>query len=189
MSNCLRLKVRGGVSTPPLATCGAKAPTPLVTPLRDHCDLGIGAAEYTQWKDALTAFQERDPVEGMYPDDDLVIFFDNGNSWKGESMNPARLRGLVDDLRAVCERLAKWKHVVYVKSYPHGIPQWCQVNDILGPNPEGRYFNNFWPVIQNQYWHIVEGAFFWPDMLPWPHPTAKHNYHMGWPTPYMINGW
>ena len=66
--------------------------------LRDHCDLGIGSAEYTQWDQALKAFLMRDPAEGMYPDDHLVIFFDTGNSWKGESVQPARIRRLRDDL-------------------------------------------------------------------------------------------
>ena len=41
---------------------------------RDHCDLGIGSAEYPQWNDALKAYIERDLVQGMYPDDHLVIF-------------------------------------------------------------------------------------------------------------------
>ena len=50
---------------------------------RDHCDLGVGSAEYPQWDDALKAFLERDPVEGMYPDDNIVLFFDNGNSGMG----------------------------------------------------------------------------------------------------------
>ena len=86
--------------------------------MRDHCDLGIGAAEYTQWDHALKAYLERDPVQGMYPDDHLVIFFDNGTYWKGEGMQPARLRGLRDDLGRMCANLTKWKHVVYVESYP-----------------------------------------------------------------------
>ena len=41
---------------------------------RDHCDLGIGSAEYPQWDAELKVFLERDPVEGMYPGDHIVLF-------------------------------------------------------------------------------------------------------------------
>ena len=79
---------------------------------RDHCELGIGSAEYPHWNDAFEAFLKRDPVEGMYHGDNLVLLSGNGNSWKGESMQPARPRGLRDALGEICEKLTKWKHVV-----------------------------------------------------------------------------
>ena len=56
--------------------------------MRDHCDIGIGSAEYPHGNEARTAYIERDPVDGMYPDDYTVLFFDNGNSWKGEGISP-----------------------------------------------------------------------------------------------------
>ena len=52
---------------------------PCVTIVTSALDLLSTHSGRTLWRPSL----EREPVEGMYPDDELVVFFDNGNSWKG----------------------------------------------------------------------------------------------------------
>jgi hypothetical protein len=48
-----------------------------------HTDLGVAGAEYHHWVEYLTLYQARDPPppNGTYPDDHLVLFLDNGNSY------------------------------------------------------------------------------------------------------------
>jgi hypothetical protein len=83
-----------------------------------HTDLGVAGAEYHDWVQYLEMYQARDPPpqDGTYPDDHLVLFLDNGNSYFGvHDYKPKRMEKVQGELREVLTLLRKWKNVLYVR--------------------------------------------------------------------------
>jgi hypothetical protein len=77
-----------------------------------HTDLGVAGAKYVDWVQYLQLYQARDPPPqgGTYPDDHLVLFLDNGNSYFGvHDYKPKRMEKVQGELREALTLLRKWK--------------------------------------------------------------------------------
>ena len=50
---------------------------------RQHTDLGVGSSQYFTWVKYLQAYIQRQPppASGYYPDSEIFLFIDNGNSY------------------------------------------------------------------------------------------------------------
>ena len=77
---------------------------------RQHTDVGVGSAQYFTWAKYLQAYIQRQPpgAGGYYPDSEIVIFIDNGNSYCF-SHGAESVKKNVEALKNIMTMLKHWK--------------------------------------------------------------------------------
>jgi hypothetical protein len=118
----------------------------------------------------------------MYPDSEVFIWIDNGNSYGGGA-SIVRRRELTDALLRILAILKCWKRVIYVTSDIETklVDRWR--GSFSHDDAEMLYFRTFRPLIASStHVRMVSGAFFYPGLVPFFHPR-EGDIHMGtdWP--------
>ena len=77
---------------------------------RQHIDVGVGSSQYFTWVKYLQAYIQRQPppASGYYPDSEIVIFIDNGNSYC-YAPGAASIKKNVEALHNIMVLFKHWK--------------------------------------------------------------------------------